>query len=250
MLKKMLKKYHRPNITPSTAVWPIPPSSSEEGDEAAEEEPARGAGRGRRTDITKGPARSVRSVGKALPFLLAARKEEDGVLVGLDGHAAGPRAPTALATLRAPPWVKVVGAIIIGTGSGSGSVAGLGAPLSALKRPLNQPYLVLAKRRSEIRVAQSQRLSAEVTLRQARGARGRIGQGNRAAMRVERGTMDRKKQVGATDAHRSARPMDTSPIYIPGAAAGAGEAMDGGQSVDMRGGCPGFVHPERRWDTL
>ena len=24
----------------------------------------------------------------------------------------------------------------------------------------------------------------------------------------------------------------------------------GGQSVDMRGVCPGFVHPERRWDTL
>ena len=24
----------------------------------------------------------------------------------------------------------------------------------------------------------------------------------------------------------------------------------GGQSVDMRGFCPGFVHPERRWDTL
>jgi len=90
----------------------MPPSSSEEGDEAAEEEPARGAGRGRRTDITKGPARSVRSVCKALLFLLA-RKEEDGVLVGLDGHAAGPRAPTALATLRALPWVKVVGTIIV-----------------------------------------------------------------------------------------------------------------------------------------
>ena len=24
----------------------------------------------------------------------------------------------------------------------------------------------------------------------------------------------------------------------------------GGQWVDMRGVCPGFVHPERRWDTL
>ena len=39
-------------------------------------------------------------------------------------------------------------------------------------------------------------------------------------------------------------------IYILGVTAGAGEAMDGGQWMDMRGFCPGFVHPERRWDTL
>ena len=39
-------------------------------------------------------------------------------------------------------------------------------------------------------------------------------------------------------------------IYIPGVAAGAGEAVEGGHWVDMRGFCPGLVHPERRSDTL
>ena len=36
----------------------------------------------------------------------------------------------------------------------------------------------------------------------------------------------------------------------PGVAAGAGKGMGGGQWVDMRGVCPGFVLPERRCDTL
>ena len=57
-----------------------------------------------------------------------------------------------------------------------------------------------------------------------------------------------QRPVGAIDEPRSARPVDTS--FIPGAAAGAGEGMVGGQWVDMRGFCPGFVHPERRCDTL
>ena len=39
-------------------------------------------------------------------------------------------------------------------------------------------------------------------------------------------------------------------IYIPGLLRGRGRAWMGGQWVDMRGVCPVFVHPERRWDTL
>ena len=31
-------------------------------------------------------------------------------------------------------------------------------------------------------------------------------------------------------------------MYIMAAEAGVGEAMEGSQLVDMRGGCPGFVH--------
>ena len=65
-------------------------------------------------------------------------------------------------------------------------------------------------------------------------------------MRVERGAMDRKKPVGATDAARSARPMDTSSIYIPGAAAGAGEAMDGGAVGRHAGVLSGFCAPRAK----
>ena len=65
-------------------------------------------------------------------------------------------------------------------------------------------------------------------------------------MRVERGAMDRKKPAGATDAPRSARPMDTSSIYIPGAAAGAGEAVDGGAVGRHAGVLSGFCAPRAK----
>ena len=55
------------------------------------------------------------------------------------------------------------------------------------------------------------------------------------------GRRDRRAPIRAAHGHI---------IYIPGVAAGAGEAVEGGHWVDMRGFCPGLVHPERRSDTL
>ena len=57
----------------------------------------------------------------------------------------------------------------------------------------------------------------------------------------ETGRSDRRAPIRADHGHI---------IYIPGVAAGAGEAVEGGHCVDMRGGCPGLVHPERRCDTF
>ena len=57
----------------------------------------------------------------------------------------------------------------------------------------------------------------------------------------ETGRSDRRAPIRADHGHI---------IYIPRVAAGAGEAVEGGHWVDMRGFCPGLVHPERRSDTL
>ena len=56
--------------------------------------------------------------------------------------------------------------------------------------------------------------------------------------------------TGRRDRRAPIRAAQWHIIYLPGVAAGVGEGMDGGQWVDMRGVCPGFVHPERRWYTL
>ena len=60
----------------------------------------------------------------------------------------------------------------------------------------------------------------------------------------------RTSEVGWGDRRAPIRSAHGHIIYMLGASAGAGEGMDGGQWVDMRGVCPGFVHPERRWDAL
>ena len=60
----------------------------------------------------------------------------------------------------------------------------------------------------------------------------------------------RTPEGGRSDRRAPIRAAHGRIIYIPGVAAVAGEAMDGGQWVDVRGVCPVFVHPERRWDTL
>ena len=60
----------------------------------------------------------------------------------------------------------------------------------------------------------------------------------------------RTSEVGWGDRRAPIRAAHGHIIYMLGAAAGAGEGMDGGQWVDVRGVRPVFVHPERRWDTL
>ena len=60
----------------------------------------------------------------------------------------------------------------------------------------------------------------------------------------------RTSEVGWSDRRAPIRAAHGHIIYILGVAAGAGEAVEGGHWVDMRGFGPGLVHPERRWDTL
>ena len=76
----------------------------------------------------------------------------------------------------------------------------------------------------------------------ARERRSKRSGGRTGSIRApETGRSDRRARIRAAHGHI---------IYIPGVAAGAGEAVEGGQWVDMRGVCPGLVHPERRSDTL
>ena len=53
----------------------------------------------------------------------------------------------------------------------------------------------------------------------------------------------RTPEAGRSDRRAPIRAAQWHIIYIPGVAAGVGEGMDGGQWVDMRGVCPGLVHP-------
>ena len=62
---------------------------------------------------------------------------------------------------------------------------------------------------------------------------------------IHQGTRDRSERSTSPDP----RGPWTHHLH-PGVAAGAGKGMGGGQWVDMRGVCPGFVLPERRCDTL
>ena len=77
----------------------------------------------------------------------------------------------------------------------------------------------------------------------------RLGRGGGVARMVGRDPSGHLRPVGAIDDPRSARPMDTSSTS-QGSLRGQGRAWMGGQWIDMQGVCPGFVHPERRWDTL
>ena len=79
--------------------------------------------------------------------------------------------------------------------------------------------------------------------------RQRLGRGGGGARMVGEDPSGHSRSVGEI-AEPRVRAAHEHIICILGAAAGAGEAMDGGQWIDMRGFCPGFVHPERRWDTL
>ena len=60
----------------------------------------------------------------------------------------------------------------------------------------------------------------------------------------------RTSEVGWGDRRAPIRAAHGHIIYIPRVAAGVGKGIDGGQWVDTRGVCPGFVHPEPRSDTL
>ena len=76
----------------------------------------------------------------------------------------------------------------------------------------------------------------------ARERRSRRSNGWRGSVRTpEAGRSDLRARIRAAHGHI---------IYILGSLRGWGEGMDGGQWVDMRGVCPGLVHPERRCDTL
>ena len=76
----------------------------------------------------------------------------------------------------------------------------------------------------------------------AREMRSRRSGGRTGSTRApETGRSNRRAPIRAAHGHI---------IFIPGVAAGPEEAMEVAQLVDMRGFCPGFVHPERRWDTL
>ena len=73
----------------------------------------------------------------------------------------------------------------------------------------------------------------------------RLGRGGRGAQTVGGGSSEHQKSVGAIDEPRSAWPQGHI-IYIPGVAAGVGEAIDGGQGVDMRGVLSGFGAPRAK----
>ena len=72
--------------------------------------------------------------------------------------------------------------------------------------------------------------------------RRRRSDGWRGSVRTpEAGRSDRRAPIRAAHGHI---------IYIPGVAAGVGEGMDGGAMGRHAAFGPGFVHLERRWDTL
>ena len=56
----------------------------------------------------------------------------------------------------------------------------------------------------------------------------------------------RAPETGRSNRRAPIREAHGHNIYISGVAAGVGEGVDGGQWIDMRGFCPGLVHPERR----
>ena len=92
--------------------------------------------------------------------------------------------------------------------------------------------------------------------RSPRGARAglllwweRLGRGGGGARAVGWDPPGYRRSVGAIGEPRSARPMDTSSTS-QGVAAVAGEAMERGAMDRHAGVSSGFVHPERRCDTL
>ena len=78
--------------------------------------------------------------------------------------------------------------------------------------------------------------------------RERLGRGGRGVRAVGGDPSGHQRPVRAIDEPRSARPMDTSSTSR--GAAGAGEGMDGGAMGRHAAFSPGFLPPERRWDTL
>lgn len=90
-----------------------------------------------------------------------------------------------------------------------------------------------------------------VTARHARTSAGllpwqeRLGRGGGGVRAIGMDPPGHQRPVVAIDEPRSARPMDTTSTSR-GSLRGWGRAWRGGQWIDMRGFCPGLVHPERR----